>query len=276
LGSTAHATGWPIAKGGTASVTTALARLLLELGGNIETEQPVHSLNDIPPAKVILFDLTPRQVLAITDEKLPARYADKLQSYTYGPGSFKIDWALSEPVPWSNEYCRKAGTLHLGGTANEIIANEQKVWDGEHPENPFVLLSQPSLFDKTRAPKGKHTLWAYCHVPHGSEKNMTEVIEQQIERFAPGFRDTIIRTHTINAPGLEQYNANYVGGDINGGAQIARQLFGRPVLKWDPYKIPELPFYICSSSTPPGGGVHGMCGYHAANSALKNEFNIRE
>ncbi len=275
LGSSAHAVGWPIAKGGTASVTSALAKLLVELGGAIETDHPVNSLRDIPTTKTILFDLTPQQIAAIAGEKLPTSYAKKLHSYTYGPGCFKIDWAISEPVPWLNEHCRRAGTLHLGGTAEEIAESEKMVWEGKHSEKPYVLLSQPSLFDASRAPEGKHTLWAYCHVPHGSEDDMTEAIENQIERFAPGFRDTIIRKHTINAKGFQQYNANYVGGDINGGAQVGKQLFGRPVLKWDPYKIPENPFYICSSSTPPGGGVHGMSGYHAANSALKNEFNIR-
>ncbi|MEX2477281.1 MAG: NAD(P)/FAD-dependent oxidoreductase [Gracilimonas sp.] len=274
LGSSAHAVGWPVAKGGSASITTALAELFKTLGGEIVTDHEVRSLNDIPSSKTVLFDLTPNQIVKIAGEKLPKKYKQDLRNYKYGPGTFKIDWALSEPVPWQNELCKKAGTLHLGGTFKEIELSEQAVWKGEHSEKPYVLVSQPSLFDDTRAPDGKHTLWAYCHVPNGSEKDMTEIIENQIERFAPGFRDTIISKHTMNSNEMESYNANYIGGDINGGAQLAKQLFGRPVLKWDPYKIPAEGFYICSSSTPPGGGVHGMSGYHAAQSVLKNEFGF--
>ncbi|MEX0722909.1 MAG: NAD(P)/FAD-dependent oxidoreductase [Gracilimonas sp.] len=274
LGSSAHAVGWPVAKGGSASITTALAELFKTLGGEIVTDHEVRSLNDIPSSKTVLFDLTPNQIVKIAGEKLPKKYKQDLRNYKYGPGTFKIDWALSEPVPWQNELCKKAGTLHLGGTFKEIELSEQAVWKGEHSEKPYVLVSQPSLFDDTRAADGKHTLWAYCHVPNGSEKDMTEIIENQIERFAPGFRDTIISKHTMNSNEMESYNANYIGGDINGGAQLAKQLFGRPVLKWDPYKIPAEGFYICSSSTPPGGGVHGMSGYHAAQSVLKNEFGF--
>ncbi|MAO64613.1 MAG: FAD-dependent oxidoreductase [Balneola sp.] len=274
LASSAHAVGWPIAKGGTHSVTNALASLLKELGGEIETEHPVSSLKDIPTAKTILFDLTPRQITEIIENKAPDSYLEKLKDFKYGPGVFKVDWALSEPVPWTNEHCRKAGTLHLGGTFDEISRAEQDVWDGNHSRSPYVLVSQPSLFDESRAPKGKHTLWAYCHVPNGSSLDMTDVIEDQIERFAPGFKDTIISKNTMNAPQFQSYNANYIGGDINGGAQFFKQLFGRPVLKWDPYHIPGTSMYICSSSTPPGGGVHGMCGYHSAESVLKNEFRI--
>ncbi|MEX2605064.1 MAG: NAD(P)/FAD-dependent oxidoreductase [Gracilimonas sp.] len=274
LGAAAHTVGWPVAKGGTGSVSKALTTLLKSLGGTIQTNYPVHSLSDIPPAKTILFDLTPHQIVQIVGNQLPLSYKNALRNYKYGPGSFKMDWALSEPVPWSNEQCRKTGTLHLGGSFNEIAASEQAVWDGNHAEKPYVLVSQPSLFDDTRAPNGKHTLWAYCHVPNGSEQDMTEVIETQIERFAPGFRDTIISRKSINAQAYQNYNANYVGGDINGGAQFFRQLFGRPVFKWNPYKIPDNAMYICSASTPPGGGVHGMPGYHAAQSALKNEFGL--
>ncbi|MDR9416593.1 MAG: NAD(P)/FAD-dependent oxidoreductase [Gracilimonas sp.] len=274
LASSAHAVGWPIAKGGTQSVTDALATLFLELGGKIQKDHPVNSLKDIPSATSILFDLTPRQVVNIVGENAPAKYLRKLKDFNYGPGVFKIDWALSDPVPWSNENCKRAGTLHLGGTFEEIAASEQAIWDNKHSEKPYVLVSQPSLFDETRAPKGKHTLWAYCHVPHGSDKNMTTEIEDQIERFAPGFKDTIISKYTMNAPQFQSYNANYIGGDINGGAQYFKQLFARPVLKWNPYHIPATSMYICSSSTPPGGGVHGMCGYHAAQSVLKKEFGI--
>lgn len=274
LGSSAHAVGWPIAKGGSAAVTNALAALLEHQNGHIQTSHPVSSPSDIPPAKTILLDLTPHQIARIFGDELPESYRNKLLSYQYGPGAFKVDWALSEPVPWLNPECKKAGTLHLGGTFEEIAAAEQAVWNDEHPENPYVLLSQPSLFDETRAPKGKHTLWAYCHVPNGSQQDMTEAIEHQIERYAPGFKDTIINKKRMSAQQFEQYNANYIGGDINGGAQFVKQLFGRPVLKWDPYKIPAKGMYICSSSTPPGGGVHGMCGFHAAQSVLKNEFGI--
>lgn len=274
LGSSAHSVGWPIAKGGSASVTTALANLFKKQGGEIQTNTEVKSLSDIPSSKTILFDLTPHQIVEIAGNHLPKTYRDKLRRYQYGPGAFKMDWALSEPVPWLNEECRKAGTLHLGGTFDEISEGEKAAWAGKHHNKPYVLLSQPSLFDDTRAPEGKHTLWAYCHVPNGSTKDMAEEIESQIERFAPGFKDIIISKHTMTAQSFEQYNSNYVGGDINGGAHFFKQLFGRPVLKWNPYKIPADGMYICSSSTPPGGGVHGMCGYNAAQSVLKNEFGI--
>lgn len=274
LGSSAHAVGWPIAKGGSDSITNAMFELFMSMGGKIETDHEVQTLNDIPSAKVIFFDLTPHQIVDIAGHILPTSYRNNLRNYTYGPGAFKIDWALSEPVPWLNENCKKAGTIHLGGTFEEIAESEQAVWKGEHHEKPYVLVAQPSIFDDTRAPAGKHTLWAYCHVPNGSEKDMTKSIENQIERYAPGFRDTIIRKHTMNTHAIQKYNANYIGGDVNGGAQFGKQLFGRPVLKWNPYKIPVEGMYICSSSTPPGGGVHGMSGYHAAQSAIKNEFGL--
>lgn len=185
-----------------------------------------------------------------------------------------MDFAVSEPIPWKNEECKKAGTVHLGGTFEGLAHSEREIWKGNHPEKPYVLLSQPTLFDASRAPNGKHVVWAYCHVPNGSEKDCSEEIINQIERYAPGFRDTIIATHSMNAVQMNTYNENYVGGDINGGAQSFKQLIGRPVLKWDPYKMPQNGLYICSSSTPPGGGVHGMCGFHSAKSALKNEFGI--
>lgn len=275
LGASAHATGWPIAKGGTHKVTKALAHLFQSLGGTIQTNYRVKTLADIPACKAILFDLTPHQIAEIAESELPLSYRKKLLNYEYGPGSFKMDWALSEPVPWNNPELRKAGTVHLGGTFEEIAKSEQLVWEGKHPQKPYMIVTQPSLFDESRAPKGKHTLWAYCHVPNGSTQNMTKEIEDQIERYAPGFKDTIISKHALNSKQLQAYNSNYVGGDINGGAQFFKQLFGRPVLKWNPYKIPGKPMYICSSSTPPGGGVHGMCGYHAAQSVLKNEFGIQ-
>lgn len=274
LGSSAHAVGWPVAKGGSFAITNSLAKLFKSIGGTIVTDHEVKILDDIPSSKTILFDLTPQQINNIAGDKLPNKYKSGLKEYQYGPGTFKIDWALSEPVPWENEACRKAGTLHIGGTFKEIAASEEAAWSGNYSEKPYVLVSQPSLFDETRAPKDKHTLWAYCHVPNGSTKDMTNIIENQIERFAPGFKDIIISKHTYNSAEMQVYNNNYIGGDINGGAQIAKQLFGRPVLKWDPYKIPAGGMYICSSSTPPGGGVHGMSGFHAAQSVLRNEFGI--
>lgn len=274
LGTSAHSVGWPVAKGGSASITDAMAKLFKTLGGEIQTGVEVKTLSDLPSSKIILFDLTPHQIARIAENKLPKSYLNKLRNYKYGPGTFKMDWALSEAVPWKNEEARKAGTLHLGGTFREIARSEQAVWDGEHPDDPYVLVSQPSVCDPSRAPEGKHTLWAYCHVPNGSEQDMSRIIEDQIERYAPGFKDTIISKHTMHSMEMEKYNFNYIGGDINGGAQTVTQLFGRPILKWDPYKTPADGLYICSSSTPPGGGVHGMSGYHAAQSVLKNEYNI--
>ena len=275
LGISVHSVGWPIARTGSHSITRAMAAYFESLGGVIETERLVTSTYELPKGLPILFDLTPHQIVKIAEHKLPPFFKKRLLKYQYGPGAFKMDFALSEPIPWANEECKKAGTLHLGGSFEEIARSEQETWKGNHPEKPYVLLSQPSLFDKSRAPKGKHTLWAYCHVPNGSEKDCSEELIAQIERYAPGFRDTIITSHTISAPEFERYNPNYIGGDINGGAQIFKQLLGRPVFKWDPYKLPVKGLYICSSSTPPGGGVHGMSGYHAAKSALKNEFGIK-
>jgi phytoene dehydrogenase-like protein len=208
-------------------------------------------------------------VLQITGERLPSGYRQKLSAYRYGPGVFKVDYALAEPIPWKAAECTRAGTVHLGGTLDEISAGEQAVWRGEHPQKPLVLLAQQSLFDESRAPQGKHTAWAYCHVPNGSNVDMTECISDQIERFAPGFRDVILATSTRSATQMQMYNPNYIGGDINGGIQDWRQLFTRPVARWVPYATPLEGVYICSSSTPPGGGVHGMCGMHAAQAALK-------
>lgn len=275
LGSSVHTSGWPIAKNGSQSISKALLAYFESLGGSLELNHLVSSLDDIPPNKIVLFDTSPKQISAIAKTRIPNALFTKLNDYKYGPGSFKMDFALSEPVPWLGEECRKAGTLHLGGTMQEIIQSEKDAWQGIHSTNPYVLVSQPSIFDNTRAPKGKHTLWAYCHVPHGSTQNMEEEIINQIERFAPGFRDIIIATSSMTATDFEKYNPNYIGGDINGGAQTIKQLFGRPLLKWDPYKLPTKKLYICSSSTPPGGGVHGMCGYNAAKSVLKNEFGIK-
>lgn len=270
-----HSVGWPVAKGGSSSITQAMASYLKNLGGIIETGRPIHSTNEIDESDCIIFDLTPHQVASLSEHEIPSTLRNKLLRYEYGPGVFKMDFALSEPVPWVNKECCGAGTLHLGGSLEEISFSENQIWKGVHPDKPFVLVSQPSLFDPGRAPEGKHTLWAYCHVPNGSDLDCSEMIIDQIERFAPGFRDVILATHTMNATEYEAYNPNYLGGDINGGSQSFRQLIGRPLMKWDPYKLPVKGRYVCSSSAPPGGGVHGMCGYHAARSVLKNEFDIK-
>jgi phytoene dehydrogenase-like protein len=269
LGILAHAVGWPLPRGGSQKIVDALAAYLQDLGGQIVTGEEVKSLNALPPARVILCDITPRQLLEIAGDRFSGLYKRQLQHYRYGPGVCKLDIALDGPIPWQAGACRRAGTVHLGGTLSEIAAAERAVWKGEHPEKPFVLLAQQSLCDDTRAPTGKHTIWAYCHVPHGSSFDMTERIEAQIERFAPGFRDLILARHTTSAQEFEHYNPNYVGGDINGGVQDLWQLFTRPTIQPNPYRTPDKRLYICSSSTPPGGGVHGMCGYFAAQAALQ-------
>jgi phytoene dehydrogenase-like protein len=269
LGIAGHAVGWPVARGGSRAIAEALASYLRSLGGTIETSHHVNTLGELPPARAYLLDVTPRQVVAMAGDRLPAGYVRQLSRYRYGPGAFKLDWALDGPIPWRDEACRWAGTVHLGGTLDEVAAAEAAVWRGEHPERPFVLLAQPSLFDPSRAPGGKHTAWGYCHVPNGSTVDMTERIEGQVERFAPGFRDRIIGRSVMSPAALERYNPNDIGGDINGGVQDFRQFFARPVPRWNPYATPNRSIYICSSSTPPGGGVHGMCGYFAARAALR-------
>jgi phytoene dehydrogenase-like protein len=265
----AHAVGWPIPRGGSQSIADALASYLVSLGGEIQTQRAVASLDGLPPHRALLLDLTPRQVLAIAGEPLRGSYARQLRGYRYGPGVFKVDLALDGPIPWSNPDLAQAGTVHLGGTLPEVVASEQAVSRGRVPERPFVLVAQSSLFDDSRAPAGKHTAWAYCHVPNGSRVDMTEPILAQLERSAPGVRDRILGRSTLGPAELEAYNANYIGGDINGGLQDLRQLWTRPAVRWDPYSTPDPGIFICSSSTPPGGGVHGLCGYHAAQSALR-------
>ncbi|MCA9874382.1 MAG: NAD(P)/FAD-dependent oxidoreductase, partial [Anaerolineales bacterium] len=272
LGALGHGVGWPLPRGGSQSIADALAGYLRLLGGEIVTGHEVKALRDLPPARAVLLDITPRQLLAIAGEALPPGYRRQLQRYRYGPGVFKVDWALSEPIPWTAGACRRAGTVHLGAALEEIALSERGVWQGKLAEQPYTLVTQQSLFDNTRAPAGQHTGWAYCHVPHGSTADMTGAIEAQIERFAPGFRDTILARHTMTAQALQRYNANYVGGDINGGVQNWRQLFTRPTPQLDPYTTPLPGLFLCSSATPPGGGVHGMCGYHAAQSALRRCF----
>ena len=268
LGLLGHAVGWPLARGGSQAIVDAMAAYLRSLGGEIVTGIEVKSLDMLPSSRVALCDVTPRQLLRIAGERLPNSYQRKLRSFRYGPGVFKLDLALDGPIPWKSQECLRAATVHLGGTLPEIAAGEASVWRGEHPERPFVLLAQPSLFDETRAPAGKQTVWAYCHVPAGSTFDMTGRIESQIERFAPGFRDRVLARHTFSAAQMEVYNANYVGGDINGGVQDLWQMFTRPTIQVNPYATPLDNVFLCSSSTPPGGGVHGLCGYYAARAAL--------
>lgn len=269
LGTAAHTTGWPFPKGGSHSITQAMAAYFFSMGGEIETGTPIHLLDQLPPSKTVLFNTTPKQILDIAGEELNTDYAEKLRNFKYGPGVFKLDLALNAPIPWKDEVCRKAGTVHLGGTFKEIAASEAASSDGQHPPNPYVLVAQQSLFDDSRAPSGKHTAWAYCHVPNGSTRDMTKPILNQIERFAPGFNDCIIGQHSMNTKAMQEYNPNYIGGDVNGGKQDITQLFTRPAGLLDPYHIPGSNMFICSASTPPGGGVHGMCGFHAAESVLK-------
>ncbi len=275
LATAGHACGWPVPRGGSQQIANALAAYFRTLGGVIETGARVDSLDSLPPAKAILLDLTPRQAIQIAAKQLPAGYLRSLARFSYGPGVFKIDWALSEPIPWTSPVCRRTATVHVGGTLEEIEIGEKDAWTGRHSERPFVLLAQQSLFDDSRAPAGRHTGWAYCHVPNGSLRDMTAVIEAQVERFAPGFRDTILARATKNCAQLEQSNANLVGGDIGGGSNHLAQLLARPVAALDPWRTPAKGIYLCSASTPPGGGVHGMCGYHAARSALKHTFNLK-
>lgn len=270
LGLVAHAVGWPMARGGSQRIADALGAHLRSLRGEIITDHPVRSRADLPDARAILFDTSPRQLVQVVGNELPGGYRQALSRFRYGPGVFKADYALDAPIPWRAEECLRAGTVHLGGTLEELAAAEAAVWRGEHPERPFVLVAQQSLFDPARAPQGRHTVWAYCHVPHGSTEDVTGRLEAQIERFAPGFRDRILARHTCTAADMEAYNPNYIGGDINAGVQDLRQLFTRPVARLNPYTTPVQGLYLCSSSTPPGGGVHGLCGYYAARTALRH------
>jgi phytoene dehydrogenase-like protein len=270
LGMVAHAVGWPMPRGGSQQFAGALAAHLRSLGGEIRTSTWVRAMDDLPQARAILFDTSPRGMVEIAGERLPEGYRDALARYRYGPGVFKLDFALDGPVPWTAKECLRAGTVHLGGTLDEVIESEAAVWRGEHAERPYVIVAQHSLFDDTRAPEGKHTLWAYCHVPNSSTEDMTDAVVGQIERFAPGFWDRVQVVSTMDPTQMEAYNPNYVGGDINVGVQDLRQFFTRPVVRIDPYSTPVPDIFLCSSSTPPGGGVHGMCGYYAARSALRH------
>ena len=297
LGMAGHAVGWPIAQGGSQAIADALAAWLRDLGGEIVTGQMVTSLDALPPARAVLLDVSPVNLLRIAGDRLPEGYRRRLARYRHGPAAFKLDWALDGPIPWRAAECRRAGTIHLGGTLAEMARSERAAWQGTHPENPYIILAQPSLFDPTRAPAGKHTAWAYCHVPNlhhvpgtsnapgtptdnshvpgtsevpgTSTDEMIERIEAQVERFAPGFRARILARHVMTPADFETYNPNYVGGDIIGGVQDLPQFFARPVLSRTPYSTPARGIYLCSASTPPGGGVHGMCGYHAAQAVLR-------
>ncbi|MEO8035429.1 MAG: NAD(P)/FAD-dependent oxidoreductase, partial [Acidobacteriota bacterium] len=268
-----HATGWPAARGGSEAIIQALAGYFRSLGGVIITSHRIASMPELPSARAVLFDVTPRQLEAIAGESLPAGYRRRLQRFRYGPGVFKVDWALDGPIPWLAEACRGAATVHVGGTIEEIATHERAIWQGRTTDRPFVLVAQQSLIDDSRAPAGKHTGWAYCHSPHGSTEDMTRAIERQIERFAPGFRDLVLARHTMNTAAYEAHDANFVGGDIGGGANDLAQFLARPFPAFDPYATPNPRVFLCSSSTPPGGGVHGMCGYWAGLSALRRVFH---
>lgn len=264
-----HATGWPAAKGGSVAIINAMTSYLRSMNVELRTGHPVRTLADVPQSRVVIFDVTPRQLANIAADQLPSRYVKRLRRFRYGPGVFKVDWALDGPIPWRAEECLRSATVHVAGTIEEIAAHEHAAFYGTMTDKPFVLVAQQSMFDPTRAPAGKHTGWAYCHVPHGSNEDQTERIERQIERFAPGFRERILARRTINTVQYEAHNPNFVGGDIAGGANLMMQFLTRPFPKLDPYATPNERLFLCSSSTPPGGGVHGMCGYWAAQSALR-------
>jgi len=268
----AHAGGWPVARGGSANVAETMVRRLRELGGEVECERRVTSLSDLPQHRALLLDLAPKGVLEVAGDRLPRRYRDALETFRHGPGAFKLDWTLDGPIPWRSAECARAATVHLGGTMEEIAEAELQVARGRHPARPFVLLTQPSLFDRARSPDGKHTAWAYCHVPNGSDVDMTEAIERQVERFAPGFKD-LVRKRSVWPPArLEAEEPNCVGGDVMGGRMDLRGLLARPVLSLNPYATPDPSIFICSAATPPGGGIHGMCGVNAARAVLRSRL----
>lgn len=271
---TGHVENWAIPKGGSQNIANALASYFKSLGGEIKCSMKVNNLSQLPEAKKYIFDTDPVQLASIANDKLPQSYRKKLNNYRFGPGVFKVDYALDGTIPWKDSRCLKASTVHVGGTFAEIAKSEKEVWEGRHSEKPFVMLSQQSQFDSTRAPDGKHTGWAYCHVPNGSTLDMTKQIENQIERFAPGFKDIILAKSTMTPKDFYNYNPNYVGGAITGGAADIFQLFTRPVARFDPYSTPNSNIFICSASSPPGGGVHGMCGFYSAMSVLKS-LNIK-
>ncbi|MFT5465472.1 MAG: phytoene dehydrogenase-like protein [Verrucomicrobiales bacterium] len=266
---TAHHVGWPVAKGGSGKIAEAMVSILQSHGGEVVCSRPVDSIEQLPKAKAYLFDTSPTAMGQICGDRLPAGYRKKLDKYRFGPGVFKVDWALNSPIPWRNAECAEAGTVHVGGTFDEVAEAEAAPWSGRNSEKPFLILAQPTNFDPSRAPDGKHVAWAYCHVPNGSEENMLEAVESQIERFAPGFRDCVLARHTFSTAQMQAYNSNYIGGDVVGGVADLRQLFTRPVARLNPYTTPASDIFICSASTPPGAGVHGQCGFHAAKAAAK-------
>jgi phytoene dehydrogenase-like protein len=266
---TGHVVDWPVPEGGSQAIWRALTSMLESVGGRIETGRRIERLAELPDARVVLFDTSPDQLARIAGDALPAGYRRRLGRYRYGPGVFKLDWALDGPIPWRDPACREASTVHVGGRLEEICASERDMYRGVHNERPFLILCQQSEIDPTRAPAGRHTGYAYCHVPHGSVLDRTDAIERQVERFAPGFRDRILARHAMNTADFERYDANYRGGAITGGVADALQLWNRPVTRLDPYATPNPRLFICSAATPPGGGVHGMCGWWAARSALK-------
>jgi phytoene dehydrogenase-like protein len=272
LGAMCHVPGWPIPRGGSQSITTALVGYFQSLGGEVVTDSRVTVIDELPPARAVLCDLSPKPLLRIAGHRFPRPYRQKLERYRYGLGVFKVDWALAAPIPWTAGECRRAGTLHLGGTLDEIAVSEKGAWEGRTVDRPFVLLSQPTVFDPSRAPFGKHVAWGYCHVPGASTVNVLDRVERQIERFAPGFLDLVLARSVMTPADIEAHNANLVGGDIAAGITDLRQFFTRPT--WRNYSTPVKGLYICSASTPPGVGVHGMCGYHAARLVLRQIFGV--
>jgi phytoene dehydrogenase-like protein len=270
LGLLGHHVGWPVVEGGSQRLADALVAILRAHGGDVVTDTRVGSLEELPAARAIVLDVTPRQLLALAGTRLPPRYARALRRFRYGPGVHKVDWALTEPIPWTAPEVARAGTVHLGGSLGDVAAGEATVAGGHEAQRPFTILVQPSRWDGTRAPAGRHVAWAYCHVPAGSADDRTDAIERQVERFAPGFRDLVVARHTMGPAELEAHDANYVGGDINGGVGDLRQLLARPVLSTRPWRTPLPGVYLCSASTAPGGGVHGMCGHHAARTVLRD------
>lgn len=270
LAAGAHAAGWPLARGGSQAIADALAGVLGDLGGTVETGRWVRSAGDLPPARLVLWDVAPRNLVRIAGDRLPPAYRRRLLRFRHGPGVLKLDWALTEPIPWRAEACRRAGTVHLGATLAEIAAAERAVAQGRCPERPYAIVVQPSRFDPTRAPAGRHTAWAYCHTPPNPPPDLVERVERQIERYAPGFAQCVAARSVLDPAAMETHNPNYVGGDIGGGVQDLTQTLVRPASPVHPYRVPGPSWYLCSSSTPPGGGVHGMCGYHAARAALRD------
>jgi phytoene dehydrogenase-like protein len=268
-----HHAGWPVVRGGSQRIADALGGCLRSHGGEIRTGWRIERLDELPPARAVFFDTNPQAMARIAGRRLPDRYRRRLEQYRFGPGAFKIDLALGAPIPWTNPDCRTAGTVHLGGTAEDIAFAEAAIWRGDVPARPYTLVAQQSLCDATRAPSGRHTAWIYAHVPHGCTADLRESLLDHVEGYAPGFRDTILASHVTSPRDFESYNPNLVGGDIIGGVQDIRQMFTRPVARWNPYTTPARDIFICSASTPPGAGVHGMCGYHAARAALDRVFS---